>query len=329
MGLPLLMFFVVALGVGAGFHLLTSMLFPDSSLIRRRMADEFKKGKGDVPRSALFKNLDRLSVDPRTGGISDLGMAEMPGTVTAEPTLRDRLRVLLEQADVGWSITHLVVLTVGLAGALAGTGTFLKGPILGAVLGAAGAAAPLAIVCWKRGARQLKFLTQLPAAFDLMARVIRAGHSVPQALQAVVESMDQPIAGEFALCQKQQNLGLRAEITFQDLAKRTGIVEMRIFVMALLIQRQVGGNLSEVLERLAMLIRARLRLKSQVKTLTAEGRLQGLTLLVLPFVMFGAMMVINPDYALVLFEQAGLLIAMGVSMLLGTLWIRRIVNFEV
>src|SRR5262249_22016338 len=134
--------------------------------------------------------------------------------------------------------------------------------------------------------------------------------------------------GEFARCQKQQNLGLRPEVTFQELAQRTGVVEMRIFVMALLIQRQVGGNLSDVLERLAMLIRARLRLREQVKALTAEGRMQGLTLLVLPFVMFAGLMVINRSYAETLFDHVPLLIGTGVAMLVGVLWIRKIVNFE-
>ncbi len=103
---------------------------------------------------------------------------------------------------------------------------------------------------------------------------------------------------------------------------------MRIFVMALLIQRQVGGNLSDVLERLAMLVRARLRLRDQVRTLTAEGRLQGLTLLVLPFLMFGALFLVNRTYALSLFEHVPLLVATGVAMLIGVLWIRKIVNFE-
>jgi tight adherence protein B len=329
MGLPYLMFFIVALGVGAGFQLLTSMLFPDTSRIRRRMAAEFKD-KGEVPRSALFKNLDRLSVDPTTGGISDLGMAEMPGSlVPVEKGFWARLRTTLEQADLSWSVAYLFAVLLGSAVALGAAGTYVKGPVLGVLGAAAGAAWPLVYIHWRRNRRQEKFLIQLPAAFDLMARVMRAGHSVSQALQAVVDTMDQPVAGEFAQCQKQQNLGLRAEITFQDLARRTGIVEMRIFVMALLIQRQVGGNLSEVLERLAMLIRSRLRLKGQVQTLTAEGRLQGLTLLVLPFVMFGVMLTINAEYALVLFEQIPLLIAMGISMLIGMLWIRRIVNFEV
>jgi tight adherence protein B len=112
------------------------------------------------------------------------------------------------------------------------------------------------------------------------------------------------------------------------MAQRTGILEVRIFVMALLIQRQTGGNLAEVLERLAGLVRDRQRLRRRVKTLTAEGRMQGLTLLVLPFVVFAAMMVINRSYAEVLLLNVPLLIGTAVSMGLGAVWIRKIVNFE-
>ena len=98
--------------------------------------------------------------------------------------------------------------------------------------------------------------------------------------------------------------------------------------MAMLIQRQTGGNFADVLERLAMLIRARMKLRDQVRTLTAEGRLQGLTLLVLPFVMFAAMMVVNRGYAETLFDHVPLLIATGVSMVIGVVWIRQITNIE-
>jgi tight adherence protein B len=187
---------------------------------------------------------------------------------------------------------------------------------------------PLVYVAAKRRARREKLLAQLPSAFELMARVIRVGQSVPQALQAVADSFEDPIAGEFANCQKRQNLGLRPEITFHELAQRTGILEMRIFVMALLIQRQTGGNLAEVLERLAALIRERQRLRRRVRALTAEGRLQGVTLLVLPFVVFAAMMAVNRTYAEALLQHTSLLAGMGVAMGVGAVWIRKIVNFE-
>jgi tight adherence protein B len=322
------MFFTVTLGACACFQLLSSLLYRDASRVRQRIADEFQKSAGDGPRSPLFRNLDRLSVDPVSGGMSDLGLAETPGLGVPEDRWLTRLQALLDQADVRWSINTFLLLTAGLSLPLAGLGALLQGLLLAVLAGALGAVLPLGYLLLRRKKRREAFLAQLPGAFDLMARVLRAGHSVPQALQAVVESSEQPVAGEFAQCQEQQNLGLRPEISFQDMARRTGVIEMRIFLMAMMVQRQVGGNLSEVLERLAMLIRSRLRLRSQVRTLTAEGRLQGLTLLVLPFLLFGVMMIVNRSYTEVLFEHVPLLIGTGVSMLIGAVWIRKIVNIE-
>jgi tight adherence protein B len=169
---------------------------------------------------------------------------------------------------------------------------------------------------------------QLSSAFDLMARVLRSGHSVPQAFQAVADTFEPPISGEFAQCQEQQNLGLLPEVTYRELARRTGVLEIKIFIMAMMIQRQSGGNLSEVLERLAALVRERVRLRSHVRTLTAEGRMQAVVLLVLPPVMFFVMRFINRPYADVLLDHTGLLAAMMASMASGALWIRKIIQFD-
>ena len=173
-----------------------------------------------------------------------------------------------------------------------------------------------------------RYLKQLPTAFDLMARVIRTGQSVPQALMAIADSMEAPISEEFARCQKQQNLGMSPEVSYTQMADRADILELHIFVMSMTIQRQSGGNLSEVLERLANLLRDRQRLQSHVKTLTAEGRMQGLTLFCLPFVVFAAIMVVNRSYAMTLFDHVPLLIGTGVSMALGMFWIRRIIDID-
>jgi tight adherence protein B len=325
---PVLIFLTVSLGLFAGCQLLADLLFPGASAVRRRMAEEFGKGQRGVARP-LFKSLDQLSVDPGSGGMSDLGMAELPPPPTRNDwSLHFRLGEMLEQANLPWAVWQLLAASACVAVTLGAIGTWVRGPWLGAPAALAGAMAPVAYVHARRRSRQEKFLKQLPAAFELMARVLRAGHSVPQALQAVVESSDEPVAGQFADCQKQQNLGLRPEHTFQDLARRTGVVEMRIFVMAMLIQRQTGGNFADVLERLAMLIRARLKLRDQVQTLTAEGRLQGLTLVVLPFLMFGAMMILNRGYAETLFKHVPLLVATGVSMAVGVAWIRQITRIE-
>lgn len=329
MGLSLLIFVTVTLGLIAGYQLLSGVLFPGPTQLQRRLAEEFGKGGPDAPHAPLFKRLDQLSVDLESGGMSDLGIAELPPPPTrGDWGFRYRLQALLEQANLPWAVWHFVAGAAGLGLALGALGFRLQGPWVGAPGAAAGVAALPLFVLFRRRARQQKFLTQLPAAFELMARVLRAGHSVPQALQAVVESSEQPLAGEFAQCQKQQNLGLRPEHAFQDLSRRVGIIELRIFIMAMLIQRQTGGNFSDVLERLAMLIRARLRLQDKVRTLTAEGRLQGTMLLVLPFVLFAALMVVNRSYAVSLFQHMPLLVLTGVSMLVGVVWIRSIINIE-
>jgi tight adherence protein B len=319
-------FLTVTAGVVAGFYALSGVLFRDATRIRRRVEDEFARGATDpAPRSPLFKNPSRF----------DLDLPATPEDAAAAPPargpfgLRSRLESLLAEANVSLTLRQLLFLAGGLGLLLGVAGTLAAGPWVGLPAAAAGAALPLVYLQWRRHARREKLLAQLPGAFDLMARVIRTGQSVPQALQAVADSFDEPIAGEFAACQKRQNLGLRPEVTFREMAERTGILEMRLFVMAMLIQRQAGGNLSEVLERLAGLLRERHRLRKQVRTLTTEGRLQGWTLAVLPFLMFGALLVLNRSYALILFDHVPLLVGTGVLMALGLLWVRKIVNFDI
>jgi tight adherence protein B len=323
-GLALLIFLTVTLGITAGLHLLSDLIFPEATRVRRRVAQEFGKDPGQAAISPLFKNLDKLA--------SDMSRDE-EGDEPVSPSARQRFwshwRTSLEQADLKLTVQHVV--NIGLClGFFAGAVAFwLGGVIVGVPAGIAAMVLPFALVAWKRKTRREKFLKQLPAAFDLMGRIIRAGQSIPEALRAVAEAFPNPISNEFSRCQNQLNLGLSPEVTFREMALRSGILEMQIFVMALLIQRQAGGSLSEVLERLANVIRARLKLRKQIRSLTAEGRLQGWTLVVLPFIVFGAMMVINHDYAVILLSHTRLLGAMGIAMLCGILWIRRIVNIEI
>lgn len=161
-----------------------------------------------------------------------------------------------------------------------------------------------------------------------MAQILRAGQSLGQAMQGVATEFTSPIAEEFAYCAEQQNLGLSTEISMRDLAKRTGLVEMNIFVVAVLVQRQVGGNLSEILEKLAFVVRQRFKTRGTIKTLTAEGRLQAAVLMALPPLLLVAMLIVNHDYAMVLIHKPYLIGGMLFFMALGGLWIRKIVNFD-
>jgi len=317
-----LIFVTVSLGIVAGYQLLAGLLFPDGARVRRRLAQEFDPTEQSPSASALFPTLPQLSLDAPelAAAVPEAGRRRVGATAY--------VKSLLEQARLPLTPGQLGAIAGGL-GFSAGLGALgLGGPLLVLPVAVAAAAAPLVFVYLRVRARRERLLRQLPGAFELMSRVLRAGSSVPQALQAVGDAFEDPLAGEFAFCQKQLDLGLRPEETYQEMAQRCGVIEVRIFVMAMAIQRQTGGNLSEVLERLAALVRARLRLRQQVRTLTAEGRMQGWVLIVLPVFVFGIMLLVNRSYAEVLLEHSSLLGATAGAMLLGTLWIRRIVNFD-
>jgi tight adherence protein B len=321
--LLLLIFLAASLGLAAGYSVWSDLARRDQSRARARVGDEFRKpsAPASAPQSRVFKALPPTApVEPQS--------ADAPLPVPESAGLRARFTALVAQSGLPVTPRH-VLIAAGAAALVLGTvGGVAQGLLLCAAGFAAGAAAPCAYVWLKAAARRDKFLRQLPDAFDLMARVMRAGHSVPQAFQTVADTFEQPIAAEFASCSEQQNLGLLPEFAYRDLAQRTGILEMRIFVMAMLIQRQTGGNLSEVLERLATLVRERVRMRSRIRGLTAEGRLQAAVLLVLPFVMFAVMRVVNRRYADVLLEHPSLIAGMLVMMGLGAAWIRRIINFD-
>jgi tight adherence protein B len=320
-------FLAASVGVAAGYSIWKDLRQRDGVRTRRRMESEFLKPEAKpVSRGNLFKNTSQFDLD-------DLAPDSLPAPDAPLPDAdrtdwRSRIQTMLTQSGLTLTLSHLAWLSIGSTVLGAVLGLLLNGPVA-AVLGAlALGAMPLLYVNYRWKARRDRFLLQLPAAFDLMARVLRSGQSVPQAFQAVADSFEPPIAGEFAYCQEQQNLGLMPEATYRDLARRTGVLEVKIFIMAMMIQRQTGGNLSEVLERLATLVRERVRLRNHIRTLTAEGRLQAVVLLVLPPVMFLVMRFVNPPYADVLLEHSGLLAGMIASMGLGALWIRKIIQFD-
>src|SRR5208337_2382334 len=188
--------------------------------------------------------------------------------------------------------------------------------------------APIFFVWFKRNARSEKLLSQLSDAFDLMSRVIRAGQTMSQGLQAVADEFSPPVATEFAFCFEQQNMGLAPETALRELARRTGLLELKIFVLAVLIQQQTGGNLAELLDKLSHIIRERYKLRGKIQALTAEGRMQAMVLLGLPPGLFLLMLVMNRSYAGTLLEHPSLIWTTVISETIGGLWIRKIVNFD-
>jgi tight adherence protein B len=315
--LTLLTFLAAVLAVVAAYSILSDLYLRDRSRVERRVDTELlKRQRERAGKSALFKNFD-----PGSLGGPDDDEASLPW--------RQRLELLIEQAGLDFEPRKLLALMAG-AGLVFGplVALLFHGPLRGLAAGLLAAALPLLYVLRRRKVRLNKLMAQLPDAFDLMARVIRAGQTMSQALQAVADEFDQPVSAEFAYCFEQQNLGLAPELALRDLGRRTGLLEIRIFVLALLVQQQTGGNLAEMLDRLATLIRERFRIRGKIRALTAEGRIQALVLLALPPLLLLLILLLNRSYGEILLENPNLLIGMFVSEAVGALWIRKIVNFD-
>jgi tight adherence protein B len=321
----LLIFAAASGAILAGWSLVSLHWKGDAQRMLARVETEFASKKETSVASSLFRSLDGKPFNTTS---AETTSADAAAATKQRRSLRIRLETLLEKSCVRYTFRQMVNAS-GLCGIVLGAlASVAFGFFAGLATGIVGLTLPWWWVYLQFRRRREKYLAQLPAAFDLMARVIRTGQSVPQALLAVADTIDPPIATEFAYCQRQQNLGLSPEVSYSQMADRVDILELQIFVMAMTIQRQCGGNLSDVLDRLAGLLRERQRLRSHVRTLTAEGRMQGLTLFFLPFVVFAAILVVNRNYAMTLFDHVPLLIGTGVSMALGMFWIRRIIDID-
>jgi tight adherence protein B len=243
-------------------------------------------------------------------------------------TLSARLDALVEQSGVRMTPPQLSAISLLLAVAGLATGLAIHGLLLAIPLSLLLAAAPFAYLHVVRQRRLERLRAQLPDALDLMSRVLRSGQTITQAMQAVAEEFQPPVSAEFGYCSDQQNLGVSADLALRDLAERTGLLEVRILVLGLRVHRQTGGNLTELLEKLASLVRERYRIRGKIKALTAEGRLQALILLGLPPFMYGLLLFLSRDYALQLLDHPRLILGSLLGMVVGAAWIRRIVNFD-
>jgi tight adherence protein B len=203
-----------------------------------------------------------------------------------------------------------------------------------AAIGCGGAVVvlPLLWLSFRRKRRMTKLNNQLPDVFEMMGQALRAGHSLAGAIQLIYEQMPPPIATEFAQVYHEQNLGVKVEEGLQSMADRVDSLDVRFFVTAVMIQRQTGGDLAEVLDNISGVIRERIELAGLVRGLTAEGRLSGWVLFALPAIVFLGSFYLNPNYANVLLEdprgQIMLMIAAGMQ-LMGIAMIRWIVNIKV
>lgn len=289
----------------------------------RRIAARLRMLEGAAPQAPL--SLDRQDAAQQQDWLQGSALQQLPPV--------QRLHQWVRSAGTGRTLGQLLLLSAALflAGALApllrGAGGLLAlvcAPTLGAL--------PWLWVAQRRARRMERLQQQLPMALDLMGRALRSGHTLSSALRMVGDEVADPLGTEFRQLCDEVNFGMPMVEALSRLSRRVPLEDMRYLSVAVMIQREAGGNLTELLDGLAALVRARFKLFGQVRTYSAEGRLSAWILGLMPFVVAGLMHVTNPEFMSLLWtEPTGRKLVAGALglMVLGALWMRKIIRIRV
>jgi tight adherence protein B len=315
--LPILIAVVAALFVFGVVCLVQGFTDSDKKKLQDRLGDERIDSGRSTRRSIVMQQMESSGLPPSL----------------AENALIQKLHGRVIQAYPDMSV--LTFLTGSAALAIA---SFLIGwivaasLIIGLIAGAIAGYLPFFVINTKRSKRQKLLANQLPEALDFLSRILRAGHSLTTGLQMMGEELPQPIGGEFRRAYDQHSLGQALEESLKDAATRIESTDFAFFITAVLIQRQTGGDLSEVLNNISGMIRSRIRLQQHVKAKTAEGRFTGYILVAFPAVMFFIAWTMNPGYAGVLLHTTTGMELLGTAFglqMLGLFAIRKITTVKV
>lgn len=243
------------------------------------------------------------------------------------------VQLLFEQADSPVTADTFLLITAGMGimGAVTGWAAQSPTPLIPLII-IVSAALPAIWLFMRRRSRFKKFAFLLPDALELVARALRSGHSLNSGLHIVVQEMPAPISTEFGIAYEEQNLGVPIEKALKNMLKRMPNLDLQFFVTAVTIQRQSGGDLAEILEKIGHIIRERFKILGQVKALTGEGRISGIVLMALPIGLFVATYQLNPEYVRLLFtdELGRKMIAGAVIMqFIGAIVIKKIIDIKV
>ncbi len=314
--LPLIIAAAVALAVFAIVQVTASMTDGEKRRLKQRLSTENRPdmiGNSDVSRQITFQQAS----------------AGLLGNIS----IFDRIGKKLRQAYPEASLERFIAICVSIGAAVFGIMFLIMGSYLFPAIGAAvGFYLPIVYINSKGARRQKALADQLPEALDFLSRILRAGHSLSTGLQMMSDELPQPLAAEFRRAYDQHSLGSSMDDCLKDMSTRIESTDFAFFVTAVLIQRQTGGDLSEVLGNISTMIRQRIRLQNSVKAKTAEGRFTGYILTAFPGVMFFISYALNPDYAGVLIKtNTGLMllgIAFGLAMM-GLYCIKKITTVRV
>lgn len=324
---------------GNSFLIMVSLVFVSVVLLLKSLHMIWKSYKGPEVR-IIEKRLRALSASADTSHQAHLLKQRMLSDVPALERLllgrprMHRLERVIFQAGLDWTVSQLLLFSaaLGVISYMLITLVAHQSTFFGLVIGGAISALPLLYVLRKRSHRLSRIQHQLPDALDLVIRALRSGHAFPSGLQMVGEEMMEPIANEFRIVSDEVNFGVSLQQALLNLSERIPITDLRYFIVAVLIQRDSGGNLTEVLGNLSRLIRERLKFMSKIKVLSAEGRLSAWVLGVMPFALAGVMYLVNPEFMAPLWnDPIGIAIIkyMLVLMAVGIFILRKIIKIRV
>lgn len=256
-----------------------------------------------------------------------------PGILESALSRFGNIGRLLEQADTSLSVAQLGLASAVMAAGGAGVGLVMRiHPMFLPMLAGFMATLPVCWILWRRRRRLKAFAVQLPEALEMLSRALRSGQSLGAGFNLAANEMGGPLGKEFQRVFEEQNLGIALDESLDSLTDRVPNLDLRFFVTAVILQRQTGGDLAEILDKIGSLIRERFQIWGQIQALTGEGRLSGIVLLALPVVLFLAVYRLNPDYITVLFvDPMGKKLLAGAIVLqvLGALCIRKIIDIKV
>lgn len=297
--------------------------------------------KSAAARSKLQQRLSEVLVYPGTMEDAEirLGREELLSEIRiinrllAQMPTATKLKRLIEQADLQLTVMRLLMFSglAGLSGFLA-VSMVTASTLVAVGAGCLAASFPLLHVLWKRKQRLHRFLSDFPDALELMSRALAAGHAFSETLNLIASEMPEPISSEFRRTYEEQNLGLSLKFALDSLSQRIPLLDVRLCITAIMIQRETGGNLAEILEKVSYTIRERFRILEDLKTLTTSSRLSAWILCAVPIFITILVSYLNPEYMAVLWfdERGHKLIALAIGLqICGMLMIRKILRIKV
>jgi tight adherence protein B len=319
--IPFLVFITCMFGVFGAYLLATRGTEAKRKRLQQRLADALLYSKRSDDEEIQLARQELMSEIP---ALSRFLMRVHVAT---------SLRRMLDQADLHITVSRLMMLALmaGLLAALAvSMVTISKLLMVGS--GLVAAAIPFAHIAFKRKKRLNAFLGHLPDALELMSRALQAGHGFAESLHMVSTEMPEPIATEFRKTYEEQNLGLSLKLALENLSERVPLLDLRFCITAIMIQRETGGNLAEILEKVSHTIRERFRILEDLNTLTTSSRMSAWILCGLPIFVALAVTIMNPEYMSVLWTDPrghNLLFAAGFMQIMGMLIIQKILKIKI